>query len=180
MWLLLPHSEKRNSFVFCNFICSKEQLHTVHILWFCSALLPLSKRRHNPTLVANCDVWVGFAIWHTAIRLKVTLCYMQAQSLGVLGSRSFATSWRVQPNQQKQLCNGLELLFRNTTIQLIHNTTLYKYQSTYIQALPPLWDRHNYYSMYSLSYGLELIRPIRYKLTYVQCKTLTMTRSTCT
>ena len=40
---------------------------------------------------------------------------------------------------------------------------MYKYQSTYIQALPPLWDMPNYYYMYSLSYGSELIRPIRYR-----------------
>ena len=45
----------------------------------------------------------------------------------------------------------------------IYYTLLYKYQSTYIQALPPSWDRHNYYNTYSLSYGSELIRPILYR-----------------
>ena len=51
------------------------------------------------------------------------------------------------------------------SIQEHYNTiphTLYKYQSTYIQALPLLWARHNYYYMYSLLYGPELIKPILY------------------
>ena len=44
---------------------------------------------------------------------------------------------------------------------------MYKYQSTYIQALPPLWDMPKYYYMYSLSSGSESIRPIRYNETKV-------------
>ena len=47
-------------------------------------------------------------------------------------------------------------------LNTIYHNTLYKYQSTYIQSLPPLWHRHDYYYMYSLLYRLELIRPIRY------------------
>ena len=57
-------------------------------------------------------------------------------------------------------CNGSELVFRKTTRQ--YTTPMYKYQSTYIQALPPLWDMPNYYYMYSPSSGSELIRPNRY------------------
>ena len=42
--------------------------------------------------------------------------------------------------------------------------SIYKYQSTYMQALPPLRDMPNYYYMHSLLSGSELIRPIRYTL----------------
>ena len=45
---------------------------------------------------------VGFVKWHTAIRLVVTLCYLQAQALGALDSRrSICNNQRVQPNQIK-------------------------------------------------------------------------------
>ena len=59
-------------------------------------------------------------------------------------------------------CNGSKLISIQENYKMIHHSLSIKFQSTYIQALPPLWERHNYYYMNSLSYGLELIRPIRY------------------
>ena len=60
--------------------------------------------------------------------------------------------------------NGSELIIQEHYKTIYHHTpcSLYKYQSTYIQALPPLWDMPNYYYMYNLSSESKLIRPIRY------------------
>ena len=59
-------------------------------------------------------------------------------------------------------CNGSELIIEEHYNTIYH--TLCTNTSRHIQALSPLWDMPNYYYMYSLLFGSELIKPILYIL----------------
>ena len=68
---------------------------------------------------------------------------------------------------QDQVCLSSNCVYMHAYLQWIgvsiqehYNTihhTLYKYQTTYIQVLPPLQDMHDCYYMYIIPYELKLI-----------------------